>query len=43
LVAAKFSLGTSINGTTDILCLAIQRLDNQTDSFYAGMVLRESV
>jgi hypothetical protein len=41
--AAKLSLGTSISGVSDVLVLAIQRLDNQTNTFYASMLIRESV
>jgi hypothetical protein len=42
-IAAKLSLGTSILGVSDVLVLAIQRLDNQTNTFYASMLIRESV
>lgn len=42
-VASKLSLGTYINGTPNVLCLAIERLDNQTNTFYASMSIRDSV
>jgi hypothetical protein len=42
-IAAKLSLGTSINNVSDVVVLAIQRLDNQNNTFYASMTLRESV
>lgn len=42
-LAAKFSLGTSILGVSDVMVLAIQRLDNQNDSFYGSISIRESV
>jgi hypothetical protein len=42
-IAAKLSLGTSINNVSDVMVLAMQRLDNQNDTFYASMTLRESV
>lgn len=42
-IAAKFSLGTSIAGVSDVLVLALERLDNQNDVFYASMAIRESV
>jgi hypothetical protein len=42
-LAAKFSLGTSIAGVSDVLVLGIQRLDNQNDVFYASLSIRESV
>ena len=41
-LAAKFSLGVSINGVSDVMCLAIQRLDNQNDNFYASVSIREN-
>lgn len=41
-LAAKLSLGTYINGTPNVIVLAIQRLDNQTNTFYAGMSIRDS-
>lgn len=41
-LAAKFSLGTSILGVSDVLVLAVQRLDNNQNSFYASMTVRES-
>jgi hypothetical protein len=40
--AAKLSLGTYINGTPNVIVLAVQRLDNQTNTFYAGMSIRDS-
>lgn len=42
-ISAKFSLGTSISGVSDVIVLAIQRMDNQTDDFYASMFVREYV
>lgn len=42
-IAAKFSLGFSIAGVSDVLVLAIQRMANQTDTFYGSMTLRESI
>lgn len=42
-LSAKRSIGVSISGVSNIICLAIQRLDNQNDTFYAAMSLRESV
>lgn len=42
-VEAKFSLGTSIAGVSDVLVLAVERLDNQNNTFYASMFVRESV
>lgn len=42
-LSAKRSIGVSISGVSNIICLAIQRLDNQNDTFYAAMLLRESV
>lgn len=41
LLSAPFSIGTSITGVSDILVLAIQRMDNQTNDFYASMTVRE--
>lgn len=43
LVAARVSLGFSIAGVSDVMCLAIQRLDNQNDSFFASLTIRECV
>lgn len=42
-LAAKLSLGVSLGGVSDVLVLAIQRLDNQTDSFYGSVTVREAV
>jgi hypothetical protein len=42
-IAAKFSLGFSIAGVSDVMVLAIQRLVNQTDSFYGSLTVRECV
>lgn len=42
-VASKLSLGTSINGTRNTIVLTIERLDNQTNTFYASMSIRDSV
>lgn len=42
-IAAKFSLGVSIAGVSDIICLGIQRLDNQNNTFYASMTVREVI
>jgi hypothetical protein len=41
-LAAKLSLGTYINGTPNVIVLAVERLDNQTNTFYAGMSIRDS-
>lgn len=43
LIATPFSLGTSIAGTPDVIVLAIERLDNQTNDFYASINVREVV
>jgi len=42
-LAAKFSLGVSLGGVSDVLVLAIQRLNNQTDLFYGSVMVREAV
>jgi len=41
LLSATFSIGTSITGVSDVLVLAIQRIDNQTNDFYASITVRE--
>ena len=43
LIAGKVSLGTSIAGVSDVISLGIERLDNQTNVFYATMSVRESI
>lgn len=42
-LASKFSLGVSITGVSDVIVLAVERLDNQNDVFYASLSIRESV
>ena len=38
----KLTLGFSITRQSDVMVLAIERLDNQTNTFYASLILRES-
>lgn len=42
-IAAKLCLGVSLAGVSDVMVLAVQRLDNQTDSFYGSITVREAV
>ena len=39
-VAARISLGISINNTPDVIYLCVERLDNQNNTFYAAMTVR---
>lgn len=42
-IAANISLGTSITGVSDVFVLGLERLDNQTNIFYASLTVRESI
>ena len=43
LVQTSFRPGSKIDGTADIVCLAVRRLTGTTETFYANLVFNETV